>query len=237
MTYLGGKAICIAALMTLIPLAASLKAQKPQIPNPPSDYQQIDEAPEPMLRSLMLRWTAPGDDGNIGRAAGYDLRYVQAAAGPIDTEAEWNAATQVEGEPLPSAAGQRDSARVSGLRPGFQYYFCIKACDEANNLSPLSNSPLISINTPIYAFAVGDVNNSGNVDGLDVVFLINALQGKNSIPMPDLRADVDGKCDINGLDVSYLRAYLSGGPDLRSGKCAQDPAQLSVIHLKTGDGN
>jgi len=89
-----------------------------------------------------LQWTAPGDDGYEGQAAGYDLRYQISQLGQIDAEEEWLAANQVDGEPQPSPAGQIDSMMVFGLEPDAGYYFCIKAYDEAGNYSGLSNSPL-----------------------------------------------------------------------------------------------
>ena len=99
---------------------------------------------------VVLQWTAPGDDGYDGQAAGYDLRYQISQLGQIDTEQEWQAANQVEGEPLPSPAGQIDSMMVIGLAPGLSYYFCIKAYDEAGNYSGLSNSPLKTAYDPGY---------------------------------------------------------------------------------------
>lgn len=88
-----------------------------------------------------LTWTAPGDDGNQGQASTYDIRYVPYANGPIDTEAEWNGATQVEGEPTPGPAGTPESFTVTGLTPGASYYFALKTADEVPNWSGLSNSP------------------------------------------------------------------------------------------------
>lgn len=34
------------------------------------------------IRSVTLAWTAPGDDGKIGTASAYDLRYATAPADP-----------------------------------------------------------------------------------------------------------------------------------------------------------
>jgi len=87
--------------------------------------------------SATLAWTAPGDDGNQGTAQSYDLRY---AGAPITTNAEFDAANLVNGEPSPSPAGTRESMTVSGLQPSTTYYFAIKALDAAGNASSLSNS-------------------------------------------------------------------------------------------------
>lgn len=85
--------------------------------------------------SVMVDWTAPGDDGSIGTASAYELRY---STSPLD-EAGWSAATPVPGLPAPQPAGTRQSAMVRGLDPGTTYWFGIKTVDEAGNWSVLSN--------------------------------------------------------------------------------------------------
>ena len=60
-------------------------------------------ASSPTEDSVTLTWTAPGDSGNTGTAASYDIRYSTAAI----TEANWAAATQVTGEPAPAVGGHQ----------------------------------------------------------------------------------------------------------------------------------
>ena len=86
-----------------------------------------------------LRWTAPGDDGNIGIAARYDLRYRTTPISGVDTLSWWNAATLASGLPTPSPAGSTDSVKVTGLLPSMTYYFIIRAADEVPNWSGFSN--------------------------------------------------------------------------------------------------
>jgi uncharacterized protein YkwD len=93
-----------------------------------------------------LSWNAPGDDGNVGRAASYSVRY---ADSEITTEGEWAAATDVEGEPIPNYAGMAQSMIVSGLTPGQTYYFALRTEDEVPNLSDLSNSPSATAQAPV----------------------------------------------------------------------------------------
>ncbi len=74
-------------------------------------------------------------------------------------------------------------------------------------------------------YAVGDVNGSGNTNGLDVVYGINYFKRGN--PLPDCPCpnhpcapyydfyycgDVNGSCTYNGLDITRLVAYFLGGP-------------------------
>ena len=89
--------------------------------------------------TVLLNWTAPGDDGTVGRATTYDIRYRTVGITANDTTSWWNAATQVTGEPAPGTAGATDSMRVRGLAPLTTYYFMIRAADEVPNWSGYSN--------------------------------------------------------------------------------------------------
>jgi len=101
--------------------------------------------------SATLLWTAPGDDGNSGRATRYELRYRTAAISGTDTLTWWNAGTAVSGLPTPSAAGATDSVVVTGLDPAQTYYFIVRAADEVFNWSGYSNlavrGPVVVIDT------------------------------------------------------------------------------------------
>ena len=84
---------------------------------------------------ILLNWTAPGGDGNVGQAARYDIRISTA---PI-TAFNFGAAQQVPNAPLPAPAGTPESLLVTGLQPDTLYYFALKAVDEAGNWSQMSN--------------------------------------------------------------------------------------------------
>jgi predicted nucleotidyltransferase len=88
--------------------------------------------------TITLYWTAPGDDGSLGRAAQYAMRYSTIPV-PSDTSSWWNAATAVAGLPTPSPAGVTDRVDVGGLTVGQSYYFLLRAADEVPNWSPFSN--------------------------------------------------------------------------------------------------
>jgi hypothetical protein len=92
-------------------------------------------ASNPTLDSIKLAWTAPGDDGNEGTATTYDIRY---STEPI-TNANWDSASQVDGEPAPQPAGSAESFTVTDLEHSTRYYFAIKTADEVPNWSGLSN--------------------------------------------------------------------------------------------------
>jgi len=92
-------------------------------------------SPSSTPTSIQLTWTAPGDDGNVGQATQYGLRYSTS----MITEENWDDATVVSGLSAPQIAGNSESFTVNGLNPGTLYYFAIKAADEMPNWSPLSN--------------------------------------------------------------------------------------------------
>ncbi len=85
--------------------------------------------------SVMLQWTAPGDDDRLGTATLYHMRL---STSPI-TAGNWNAAQAVPGLPAPLVAGTRQSVVVRGLSRGTTYYFAIRAEDDAGNLAAISN--------------------------------------------------------------------------------------------------
>ena len=87
------------------------------------------------LSSITLTWTATGEDGAVGTASSYDLRYSTSTI----TEANWATATPVAGEPAPTVAGTQQGMDVTGLAPGTTYFFALKVSDEVPNVSDLSN--------------------------------------------------------------------------------------------------
>lgn len=92
-------------------------------------------ASAPTLNTITLTWAAPGDDGRVGQAAGYDIRY-SASRAAVET---WDQAAQIKNEPAPKAAGLTETFVVSGLDPETTYYFAIKTLDEEGNVSLRSN--------------------------------------------------------------------------------------------------
>ncbi len=87
--------------------------------------------------SVVLRWTAPGNDGSNGTAARYDVRH---SAAPI-TDSSFDAATAVAAAdvPNPAAAGTPQELTVAGLTPHAVHYFALRATDRAGNRAAISN--------------------------------------------------------------------------------------------------
>jgi len=159
--------------------------------------------------SATVSWTATGDDGMLGTATGYDLRYATRAI----SESNWSTATRVNNLPIPLPAGTVQSATIDGLADDQSYYFAIRAVDEAGNWSLISNNSAWS-NCNCFG-------STGNVDGdprddvnvADLGELISFLfLGLVSVACP-LEANLDG--DPAGAltvsDLNVLVVYLFGG--------------------------
>ena len=102
---------------------------------PPAQITNLS-AGSPTASSITLSWTAVGDDGHTGTASSYDIRR---SKNNILSDTDFNNATRVAGPP-PKASGAGESFSVGGLEAETKYFFAIKAIDEADNPSPLSNS-------------------------------------------------------------------------------------------------
>ncbi len=87
------------------------------------------------VSTFTVKWTTPGDDGLIGRATRYDLRYSTSTI----TAANYALATPLTGLPLPGVSGTLQTFIVSGLNAGTTYYLALKTVDEVGNWSAISN--------------------------------------------------------------------------------------------------
>jgi len=101
-------------------------------------------ASDPIITSISVIWTAPGDDSNSGTATSYDIRYSTITI----TNANWDSASKVIGIPTPLPAGSTQSITISNLSYGTTYYFAIKSSDEISNESELSNIASQTTNAP-----------------------------------------------------------------------------------------
>jgi PKD repeat protein len=128
---------------------------------------------------INLTWSAPGDDNNSGTATTYIIKYSTSA---ITTDAQFNSATNVLGEPAPSVAGTPESMTVAGLNGGQTYYFAMKTQDEVPNTSGLSNctSAAAKNTTNDIVLSASAVQNSGMAP-LMVNFTVSATSTKVSI--------------------------------------------------------
>ena len=103
---------------------------------PPARVNDLGADLDEDRSEVRLHWTAPGDDGSLGRAQGYDVRF---AATPILNEEDFTRALIIPVVYLPSFPGTTENLLFTLPQSGITYYFALKAFDEAMNYSELSN--------------------------------------------------------------------------------------------------
>ena len=80
--------------------------------------------------TITVGWKAVGDDGMLGEASRYDLRY---STSPIVSDADFEAATPVKQVTTAFPVGTNDSAKISGLVPNTTYYVALVVKDNVGN--------------------------------------------------------------------------------------------------------
>jgi hypothetical protein len=162
---------------------------------------------------IVVTWTAPGDDGSVGQATLYDLRYSTANI----TLTNWPTATKILSLPTPKIAGSAESVTVSGLVPGTLYYFGLKASDELNNISTLSNiSSANAYNTgitdTISPSAISNLTSATGAHNGEIVLNWTATGDDGNIGT------------ANAYDIRYSRYSININSWQSLAKCANVPA-------------
>jgi subtilisin family serine protease len=153
----------------------------------------VDLATEaPGGSSMGLVWSATGDDGLMGIASSYDVRYSTA---PID-DLNFDAAARAAGEPTPLAAGTVQRMRVEGLEFNTTYFFAIRVRDEWGNASPASN------------MAIGTTLGPPQIRVHPAALQADLLTGQTVIR--DLTIDNDGVSDLEFEMSAVLDRSLAG---------------------------
>jgi len=122
-------------------LSSGVTLQEVEAPSTAMDLTVTETGPG----TYVVTWTAPGDDGILGQASGYDLRY---STRVID-ESNWATATPVTDLPAPKPAGQLESVLVTVGFPDRNCSFALKVCDEVPNWSTLS-SPALALGSQVF---------------------------------------------------------------------------------------
>lgn len=146
--------------------------------------------------SIRLDWAAPGDDGDLGTAAAYELRYSTAAI----TETNFDAATLATGVGAPQAPGTAESFTVSGLDVGTTYFFALKTFDGAGNGSALATTSSITTD-PCADYVCTPLSPTCAADGRSLVtysqacvVVAGAPSCEDGPPSSDLCPGSDGVC-------------------------------------------
>jgi len=202
--------------------SGTASAATPALPDttPPAAIANFSTS-KATLNSVTLSWTAPGDDGNTGTAASYDIRYSTSNI----TTANWGSVTQATGEPTPQAAGTAQSMVISGLTSNTIYYFAIKATDDAGNISGLSNIASASTQALTLAVALTATPSSGQapLNGVDLSVTVSGTATGNinytfycnrSDSGTNVTAPYDAKYDnqtVATMSVADVCNYLNMG--------------------------
>jgi uncharacterized protein len=85
--------------------------------------------------TVLLTWTAPGDDDQEGTASAYDVRYQS----DPQVDPWWESATIAASIPVPQTAGSQEMVTITGLESGRRYCFQLRTVDDGANWSVVSN--------------------------------------------------------------------------------------------------
>ena len=162
----------------------------------PSPIQDL-AADSTYFDGFRLRWTATGDDGTVGRATSYVLGYLQGDT--ITTEAAWTQAEKVSGDlPAPAPSGSPETYRLRGLAQGTTYGLTVRAYDDAQHLSGLGNSPLLTTGTIVLPDMVPPAP-------------ITQISAPNvASTSADLRWTCTGDDGLIGRSARFVLGYLEG---------------------------
>ncbi len=97
---------------------------------------------EARTTSVVFEWRAAGDDGDIGTARRYEVRYSEAQ---ITSEDEWAAAAKAKVQIQDADVNGAVSATVSGLAFNSSGFIAVKAIDNVGNVGPLSDSAAFGV--------------------------------------------------------------------------------------------
>ncbi|HEY4519221.1 MAG TPA: thrombospondin type-1 domain-containing protein [Candidatus Paceibacterota bacterium] len=225
---------------------ASATTLSPPDTTPPAAITDL-VASTPMTNShnsMILSWTATGDDGMIGTALVYDLKY---STSPI-TSINWGSAISVAGEPAPAAPGTGQNMTVTGLNSLTTYYFAIMVQDDAGWWSPLSNvasrattnlpdtvPPIFTFTSPLSLLPAGtaSTNLSGTASEL-AVCRYSDVSGQNFDLMTPMSPSVPAMnfiTLISGLTDGSTYTYFVKCRDMANNTSGDFPLSFSVDSL------
>ena len=161
----------------------------------PSAPHALAAAPGAAGGSVDLSWTAPGGDGDVGAAAGYEIRYATWPSFDWATAAVWKSTRAASGP-----YGTAEIETVRGLFGGVTYYFSLEAYDLNSNYSVPSAA--------VFAAATRDLVAPGAPGGLSVADRPGDHGGALTLSWTRSADDGAGAGDVYGYRV--FRALHSG---------------------------
>ena len=106
------------------------------------------------------------------------------------------------------AAATTDTSFECTSKPVGDYWYRVTATDaegQESRWSPYTHTEVV----PLVCCAVmGDVNDNGDLSGMDAVYFVNWLWNEGPEPHCLEETDVNGDNEISGMDVVYLMSYF-----------------------------
>ncbi|MHB8860017.1 MAG: NosD domain-containing protein [Thermoleophilia bacterium] len=174
-------------------------------PNRISDLAVASVGPN----TASLTWTANGDNGSVGQAAEYEVRYSNSA---ITDDYGWASAEIADGTPVPQTSGNTENFTINPI-PGGDYYFAIRVKDKANNTADISNSVSAHVPAPI----VSNLSPTGWINSSSPTISANFSEdgAGYTIDPNSVVVSLDGQalsgCDVTPSSASCPTANLAEG--------------------------
>ncbi len=119
-------------------LISNIASSLPQMDlGPPARIYPLRAETGNQTGEVILKWNSTGDDGDVGRANHYVIKYNKS----LISSANWNDSIEANNSLIPQISGTPEIFTVINLTPDEGYFFAIKAFDEGLNPSNLSNVP------------------------------------------------------------------------------------------------
>lgn len=203
--------------------------------------------------TISLRWTSPGDDGDVGTPTAVDVRY---ASAPI-TEDTWKDATSFGSQPEPGEAGTTMSFRAVGLSSKETFYVALRTADERPNWSAISNAVSVEL-APVLRLTSSPEGTSAtspawSPDGShlavhadwinplhDQIFVVDLVAGEWERVTRDADFAWYPSWSPDGTRIAYMTHRHEGGPygdDSDTGLWVQEPDLLAPRTLLARHGN
>ena len=144
--------------------------------------------------SILLSWTAVGDNGFEGTAFSY---VIKVHTNNI-TEENWDGIPAVEQSIIPQNAGSTESFLITDLEPVTMYYAGIKVLDDVQNISNLSN-----IITDELKEAYREIKEALKVEAPDYLAQLSEIG-----PQALLQAPVSLELRSKAQTLALIRKYL-----------------------------
>jgi len=142
--------------------------------------------------------------------------WVNMEASPLWLSTDVSTGSIPEGGTLPVTVNMDASSLTAGTYSGTVFF------NTNETVSTLHEVPVnfVVSSGGACVYTVGDVNNNGAFNGIDVTYGVSYFKGGNVPPYSCVcgsstwyvAGDVNASCVFNGIDITYMVSYFKGGP-------------------------